>query len=236
MKYCVPGKNRTVSSGNPALDRQLGGGFFYGGVYIIGGRPGMGKTALALDIAGGMEGGVLFVSLDMSAEGLMNRYRARRREGNADFIDSWEETKTTSGLLVKGSFAVYEPVERTTTEIVHMASALPNLSAVLIDYLQLLSFDGDSAELVGELKNLALSLDVPVIVCSQLSRAPETREDKHPRLSDLRCASCADCVLLLYRRGYYHKESGGSPPILECEVAKNRFGQTGMVHLFCDSD
>ena len=84
---------------------------------------------------------------------------------------------------------------------------------------------------------MAKELDIPVILLSQLSRGPESRNDKRPMLSDLRESGSieqdADIVLFLYRDAYYNKESQ-TPNLSECIVAKNRHGETGTIQLVWD--
>ena len=123
------------------------------------------------------------------------------------------------------------------------AQSVPDLQAVVVDYLGLLlpstptasTYERISA-ISRELKRIALQLKVPVICLSQLSRGVESREDKRPRLSDLRDSGAieqdADSVLFLYRDDYYRPEidTGGSS-VVELSVAKNRHGSLGKVEM-----
>ena len=119
-----------------------------------------------------------------------------------------------------------------------------DLGLVVIDYLQLMSTgrrDGNRVNEVSEitrnLKILAKELNVPVITLSQLSRGPESRENKRPMLSDLRESGSieqdADIVLFLYRDAYYTK-SEENQESCECIIAKNRHGETATVNLRWD--
>jgi len=121
---------------------------------------------------------------------------------------------------------------------------MKNVGLVVIDYLQLMTstLRTDNrvlviSEITRQLKIMAKEMDVPVILLSQLSRAPEGRTDKRPMLSDLRESGSieqdADIVLFLYRDAYYNKESP-TPNISECIVAKNRHGNTGTVKMIWD--
>ena len=116
------------------------------------------------------------------------------------------------------------------------------LDLVVLDYLQLMSAEGKSesrqqeiSKLSRYLKLLARELEVPVVVLSQLSRAPELRQDHRPQLSDLRESGSieqdADMVMFLYRDDYYTKEESESPGVCEVNIAKNRSGETGVVKL-----
>jgi replicative DNA helicase len=115
---------------------------------------------------------------------------------------------------------------------------------VVIDYLQLMTstLKTDNrvlviSEITRQLKIMAKELDIPVILLSQLSRGPESRNDKRPMLSDLRESGSieqdADIVMFLYRDAYYNKDSE-TPNISECIIAKNRHGETGTVKLVWD--
>jgi replicative DNA helicase len=115
------------------------------------------------------------------------------------------------------------------------------LSLVVIDYLQLMESSSrenrqqEISEITRNLKNLARELEVPVIAVSQLNRSLETREDKRPRLSDLRESGSieqdADVVMFIYRHEYYHPEDQDRKGIAEVIVAKHRAGSTGPVEV-----
>jgi replicative DNA helicase len=115
------------------------------------------------------------------------------------------------------------------------------LSLVVIDYLQLMESSNrenrqqEISEITRNLKNLARELEVPVIAVSQLNRSLETREDKRPRLSDLRESGSieqdADVVMFIYRHEYYHPEDQDRKGIAEVIVAKHRAGSTGPVEV-----
>ncbi len=121
---------------------------------------------------------------------------------------------------------------------------MKNIGLVVIDYLQLMTstLKTDNrvlviSEITRQLKIMAKELNIPVILLSQLSRGPESRNDKRPMLSDLRESGSieqdADIVMFLYRDAYYNKDSA-SPNISECIIAKNRHGETGTVELVWD--
>jgi len=115
------------------------------------------------------------------------------------------------------------------------------LSLIIIDYLQLMQGTArenrqqEIAEISRSLKNLARELDVPILAVSQLNRSLESREDKRPRLGDLRESGAieqdADIVMFIYRHEYYHPEAQDTKGLAEVIVAKHRSGSTGMVQM-----
>ncbi|MDD3165628.1 MAG: DnaB-like helicase C-terminal domain-containing protein, partial [Oscillospiraceae bacterium] len=133
----------------------------------------------------------------------------------------------------------------TVAEMNAKCRRLANLGLIIIDYLQLMTSAGgdgrtpvNRVQAVGEIsramKIMAKELDVPVICLSQLSRSPESRQDKRPILSDLRESGAieqdADEVLFLYRDDYYN-ENSEDQNVAEAIIAKNRHGETGTVRL-----
>ena len=144
---------------------------------------------------------------------------------------------SSSGIYLNRRYDV------TPGQIQLMAQSIPDLQAVVVDYLGLLlpstptasTYERISA-ISRELKRIALQMNVPVICLSQLSRGVESREDKRPRLSDMRVSGAieqdADSVLFLYRDDYYRPEidTGGSS-VVELSVAKNRHGSLGKVEM-----
>jgi replicative DNA helicase len=115
------------------------------------------------------------------------------------------------------------------------------LELIIIDYLQLMQGSArenrqqEIAEISRSLKNLARELDVPILAVSQLNRSLESREDKRPRLGDLRESGAieqdADIVMFIYRHEYYHPEAQDTKGLAEVIVAKHRSGSTGMVQM-----
>jgi replicative DNA helicase len=119
------------------------------------------------------------------------------------------------------------------------------LGLIVIDYVQIMSGlnSGSNsnraqeiAEISRSLKTLALELDVPIILLSQLNRDVESRTDKRPNIADLRESGAleqdADIILLLYRDDYYNREDSKEKNIAEVNIAKNRSGSTGMFKLY----
>ncbi len=239
-----------VSTGSVDLDRQLHGGFRAGQLVVLGARPSMGKTALVLGMAVAaaqrdvptlycslemsraevaerflaMEG----VSTDVQAAGLPERDRARAQQAR--------EKLRTWPLRVDDDAAATVLTVRSRAR--RMASR-QGLGLVIVDYLQLMSHretenrQTQVAEISRELKRLARELSVPVVAVSQLSRNLEAREDKVPRLADLResgqLEQDADAVLFLHRPVVY--DEGADPGEAHVLVAKHRNGPTGLVRL-----
>ncbi len=249
-------KYRGISSGYTYLDKTLTG-LNKSDLILIAARPAMGKTAFALNMATNASkqnrGDIAIFSLEMSREQLVSRILSSEA--------SVESTKLRTGELTEeewkriaaagagiSTLPVYidDTPGLTVNEMKSKLRRLPNLSMVVIDYLQLMTTgrksDGNRVQEVSEitrnLKIMAKELNVPVITLSQLSRGPESRQDHRPMLSDLRESGSieqdADIVLALYRDAYYNKESE-QQNIAECIVLKNRHGEVGTVKMGWDS-
>jgi len=235
------------------LDYYLSG-LQEGNLVVLASRPSMGKSSLGLNIATNVakEGKVVaFFSLEMTKEELVQRVL-------------FSEAKVTSGDARKGQLGaekwsrVVEAASKvnslplyfddapviTVTDIRAKSRRLKSskgLDLIIVDYLQLMqSSSGDNrqqeiAEISRNLKNLARELRVPILALSQLNRAAEAREDKRPRLGDLRESGAieqdADIVMMLYRDDYYNPGTE-IPGVAEVNIVKNRSGQTGKVELF----
>lgn len=224
---------------------------------IVAGRPGMGKTsfalALALHAALHQNGVVAIFTLEMSAEQLVQRFVAsetgidsqRLRVGN--ILDAeWESFARVSSRLAESAIYIDDTPSPTPMEIRTKARRLAaehpmGLDLIIIDYLQLMQSDRRAENRVQEiahisraLKGLARELNVPVVACSQLSRAVESRNDKRPILSDLRESGSieqdADVVMFLYRDEMYNPDTD-MQNIAEVIIAKHRNGPTGALSL-----
>lgn len=240
------GRCNFVPSGFPRLDEILGGGFIRGGLYILGARPAVGKSTFAINLADNIAGNCLFVSLEMTPEQITSK-RVSRLTGlsSAKLLsgrvtdDSWVEIAKASSALYEQGVFLNSRYDLTVQQIQLLAQSVPELRAVIVDYLGLIqpaTRGGSTYEIVSqisrELKRMAISLNVPVICLCQLSRTVENREDKRPRLSDLRDSGAieqdADAVLFLYRPDYYAGgPADGQPSFVQLDVAKNRHGKTG---------
>lgn len=249
MDYVVrAGEKRDnfISTGFPRLDDILGGGFIRGGLYILGARPAVGKSTFGINLADNIAGNVLFVSLEMSVEQITAKRISRRigcssaRLLSGQLSDqAWEKVAMASSDISQRGLYLNNRYDLTVQQIALLAQAVPELRAVIVDYLGLIQPATRSAstyenisQISRELKRMALSLNVPVICLCQLSRQVESRQNKRPMLSDLRDSGAieqdADGVLFLYRDDYYAGGlADGQPSAVDLSVAKNRHGQTG---------
>ena len=241
-----------LPTGYPELDRQLTG-LNKSDLILIAARPGMGKTAfalnLALNAAKKSEKDVVLFQLEMSKDQLASRLLSQEalidsqklKTGELD-PDDWVEIARASNRLAKTHIYVDDNPAVTVAEIKAKCRRLgDNLGLIVIDYLQLMQSGkrtenrvNEIADISRSMKIMAKELDVPVICLSQLSRAVEKREDKHPLLSDLRESGAieqdADIVLFIYRDDYYNDESEDKN-VAEIIIAKNRHGSTGSLKL-----
>lgn len=249
MDYVVrAGEKRDnfISTGFKGLDSILGGGFIRGGLYILGARPAVGKSTFAVNLADNISGNTLFVSLEMTPEQITAK-RVSRRVGlsssrllSGQLSDqAWEKVAMASSDISQRGLYLNSRYDLTVQQIALLAQAVPELRAVIVDYLGLIQPATRSAstyenisQISRELKRMAISLNVPVICLCQLSRQVESRQNKRPMLSDLRDSGAieqdADGVLFLYRDDYYSGgPADGQPSAVELSVAKNRHAQIG---------
>ncbi len=231
------------------------GGFHGGELILIAGRPGMGKSSFAVNIAEYVSitknQPVAIFNLEMPKEQIVNRIlcsqarvdSSKIRNGTLD-PDDWLKISETLHKIEVAPIFIDDTPTITVSQIRAKCRRIKHkygLSMIVIDYLQLMQagskFDNrqnEIAEISRSLKILSKELDVPVIALSQLSRASESRSDKRPMLSDLRESGAieqdADMVMFLYRESYYSPECD-NPHIAECIIAKNRNGETGTFSL-----
>lgn len=253
VRYEKGGDVQGVKSGYKTLDRMLGG-FSKEDLIILAARPSMGKTAMALNlllnIASKGQAKTAFFNLEMGTKQIIDRAVALRTKIPLENIknaslseEQWcQVSKEVSGL-VNSSIKIYDKIF-TLSGIGAECRKLKikeGLDVVIIDYLQLIESgertenrNQDISKITRRLKLMAKELDINIVVLSQLSRAPETRSDHRPMLSDLRESGSieqdSDVVMFLYRDEYYHKDSE-SKGIMECIVAKNRNGEVGTTRL-----
>jgi len=246
-----------LPTGYYELDEQLCG-LQKGEMIIVAGRPSMGKTSFALNIAEhiGADNNipVVIFSLEMSKQQLVERFLCSRGHLDSQLVrKGMLDTEQLQSLTAVGSELFEKPifVDDTPglTPLVIRAKcrrlkAQHDIQCVLIDYLQLMSLGGrvesrqqEISTISRYLKALARELEVPVVVLSQLNRSPEGREGHRPRMSDLRESGSieqdADVIMLLHREDYYRR---GDPDHVDTNtadviIAKQRNGPTGVVTL-----
>ncbi|MCQ9207792.1 MAG: replicative DNA helicase [Omnitrophica bacterium] len=243
-----------LPTGFDDLDMMTSG--LHGGeLIIIAGRPSMGKSALAACIAeyvGVQEHkGVAIFSLEMSKEQLVQRMlcshaRVELQKARSGFLTQtdWPKLVTAAGKLAEAPIYIDDSAGSTALELRAKARRLKsshNIELIVVDYLQLMTNPSraenrqqEISEITRSLKALSKELKLPLIAISQLSRAPEKRENYRPRLSDLRESGAieqdADLVMLLFREEYYTpKESNKG--ITEVIIAKQRNGPVGVQKL-----
>ncbi len=241
-----------VATGFKDLDRKLAG-LHPANLIVVAARPSMGKSALALNIAQNIaaEGHPVAVfTLEMSREEVVQRLLSSMASVDSHKLrtgqlspEMWQKLARESSRLYEMPFYVDDSADLTVTTIRAKCRRLKrksDLGLVVVDYLQLMQGPARSdnrqqeiAEISRSLKNLARELHVPVIAVSQLNRQLEQRENKRPRLGDLRESGAieqdADIVMFIYRDEYYSPDSPETRGIAEVNIAKHRAGATGNV-------
>jgi replicative DNA helicase len=238
-----------LSTGFQSIDSLLGG-MRGGTLTVLAGRPSMGKSTLALNIADNISKtkNVLFYSLEMQQVQLMMKMVACETEINLNKVDknqlSESENTRFYDALAKSNeknMTILDKGNITVNDVVSKARQMngqTGLDCIVIDYLQIMKYDkgreiSELGNITRELKYLSKELDIPIILLSQLSRGVEQRENKRPLMSDLRSSGeieqDADCIIMVYRDEYYNKEESDDKGLAEIIVAKNRMGQIGWV-------
>lgn len=244
------GTEKATKTGFTDIDRKIIG-LGSGDMVVVAGRPSMGKTAFAMQIATHVSelAPVQIFSLEMGSEQLAMRMAAaeakidmmRLRSGNLHDED-WTRLTYALERLHKRPIYIDDRAGLTVSQIrarARQTKRKNGLGLVVVDYIGLIHGEGNNrVEVVSEIsrgmKAMARELGVPVIALSQLSRKVEERGDKRPMMSDLRESGSieqdADVILLLYRDEYYNTDTRWKG-VAECNVAKQRNGPTGMVPL-----
>ncbi len=248
-----------IPTGYTELDK-LTTGFHRSDLVIIAARPSVGKTAFALSLARNMaikySVSVGMFSLEMSAEQLAQRLLAMearvdlKRLRTGEFTpEEWDRLTVATEKLYKSNIIVDDEASLDPRSLRAKARRMKKefgVDVIFVDYLQLMHLKGsrenrqqEISEISRSLKLLARELDVVIIALSQLSRAVEQREDKRPRLSDLRESGAieqdADTVIFIYREEYYKRGSRiHEPHEAEIIIGKQRNGPIGTVKLIFD--
>ena len=251
-----------IPSGIALLDKKITG-LNKSDLIILGARPGMGKTSFALNIARNVainaKKTVCFFSLEMTRDQLAQRMLSNEASIKSEKLrtgdlttDEWTRLVQAGANLSEANLYFDETSAITVPEMKAKLMRMKNKpNLVIIDYLGLMKSAKSTENRVQEvsditrnLKIMAKELNIPIIVCAQLSRGTEAKGKSHkPALSDLRESGSieqdADIVLFLYRDVYYDSEKGdtedrGDPNKAECIIAKNRHGETGSIDLYWD--
>lgn len=243
-----------ISSGFSEFDKKTSG-LQRSDLIIVAGRPSMGKTTFAMNLAEnaavGTDYSVAVFSMEMPGEQLAMRMMSSLgridqhllRTGQLEEHD-WPRLTSSVGLLNSSKLFIDDSAGLSPTEVRARCRRLKRehgLDLVIIDYLQLMTIQGGSesraaeiSEISRSLKALAKELDIPVIALSQLNRSVEQRPDKRPVMSDLRESGSieqdADVILFIYRDEVYNPESeaAGTAEII---IRKQRNGPIGTVRL-----
>ena len=247
-----------IQTGFKNIDRKIKG-FKSGDLIVVAGRPGMGKTTWALNIATSniLKGKtVLIFSLEMTNEQLIKKIISSESNLSMDVliagglsIKQWQEFETVNERLKDANLYVYDRSPITIETLINKTKAInsvKDIDLIVVDYLQLLmttnkapsNSDSRTASMTyisNLLKGLAKEIGCPLISLSQLNRGVEARTDKRPVLSDLRDSGSieqdADMVIMLYRQEYYDSLDTG---LAEVIIRKNRLGEMGEFELGFD--
>lgn len=241
------------------LDKKTSG-FHPNELIILAARPGMGKTAIGLNIATNIainaKKVVALFNMEMGAEQLAMRMLSsvgqiennKLKDGRLEHED-WKKLNEAISRLADTKMYLDDTPGITINEIRSkcrkLATSDDGLGVIIIDYLQLISGTSkgninrqqEVSDISRGLKTMAMELGVPVIALAQLSRSVEAREDKRPLLSDLRESGSieqdADIVAFLFNEAYYKKELAIDENTVKAEliIAKHRNGSTGTINL-----
>ena len=255
--YKAGSKITGIESGFTDLDLKTAG-FHPSDLVLVAARPSMGKTALALNIVSHAAihkgASCAIFSLEMSKEQLANRLIASESRVDAGKLrngqlnpEDWRAIAEVLGPISQAQIFIDDTPGITMPQMRSKCRKLKlerGLDMIIVDYLQLMAGGGSGggfsnrqqeiSEISRSLKALAREMNAPVIALSQLSRAPESRADRRPILSDLRESGAieqdADLVCFIYRDEYYNPDTE-KPGVAEIIIAKQRNGATGTIEL-----
>lgn len=251
-----PGTLAGIPSVIPGLNKVIGG-YQPGESYLVGARPGMGKTSFLVSEALHMaQSGqvVAIASIEMTKRRLTSALIALLSGVPSKVIDEGSMSQAqysayvkASGQLARLPIFIEDDSTMTPLQLLSKARKLKHeagLNVIMVDYVQLMKpntgqrYESETAEVAAvsrELVRIAKQLNVPILIAAQLSRAVEERNDKRPQLSDLKQTSQleqdATAVFFPFRPSFYVTGGGLTPEWEEAEIAiaKNRYGPTGMV-------
>ncbi len=246
-----------IPTGFSDLD-EITSGMQRSDLIIVAGRPSMGKTAFAMNLARNAAAeaedakAIAVFSLEMSCQQIALRMLASEARVNMKLLrtgrfsaEDWRKLAARSGALAESPIFIDDTPAISVLELRSKCRRLKKeaggLDLVIIDYLQLMSGrhnaerrEQEISEITRSLKGLAKELDVPVIALSQLNRSLESRTEKRPMMSDLRESGAieqdADVIAFIYREEVYNKKPENEG-LAEVIIAKQRNGPTGIVHL-----
>ncbi|MCB1213891.1 MAG: replicative DNA helicase [Deltaproteobacteria bacterium] len=250
-------ENKSTVTGMPTGYKRLNemtSGFQAGDLVIVAGRPSMGKTAFALNLA--LNGarqtkqGVAIYSLEMSKEQLVQRMLCSEAKVDSSKLrggflkeSDWPKLTQAASTLSESPLFIDDTPAISVLEMRAKSRRLKKehqLGMIVVDYLQLMRSDNtesrerEISDISRSLKALAKELSVPVIALSQLNRSVESRQEKKPQLSDLRESGAieqdADVILFIYRDEVYNRESPDKG-VAEIIIGKQRNGPIGHVRL-----
>lgn len=246
---------RGYPTGYYELDDMISG--LQGGqLYIVGGRPSMGKTSFGLNVAENValreNKSVLIYSLEMSGTQLATSMMCSHARVDSQLLNKGmiHEEEHQKLIMAAGAFSeakmfVDDSPDLSGLELRTKArrmKAIHGIDLVIVDYLQKMNEPSDKRDgrqmeisrISHNLKALAKELNIPVIAIAQLNRSPDDRDTKRPQLSDLRESGAieqdADVVMLLFREEYYNPDTE-KKGVAEVNIAKNRTGPTGTIDL-----
>lgn len=246
------------------LDKATSG-LHEGELIIIAARPGMGKTAFALNLATNAafttDKAIAIFNLEMSAEQLVNRMISAVGQIEGDKLKTgmlnhtdWKKYNEAMSQLADTNIYIEDNASITSSEIKAKCRRLANsekgLALIVIDYLQLVTTGGrnesrqvEVSDISRSFKTMAMELKVPVIALAQLSRNAERRETNQPRLADLRESGSieqdADLVMFLNRQDYFENKTAEEKPKIvpvDLIIAKHRRGSTGLYQILFELD
>ncbi len=249
MEQAIPG----ISTGYRDLDRKING-LQKQNLVVIAGRPSMGKTALAMNIANavGESHTVLVFSMEMSMMEIVTRSVAQHSKVPLDRLlsgnindEQWDSVGKGASHIEYSKIMIDESPAMLMAQIRARSRRVmqqhPDLAVIVVDYLQLMSGDAkihraqQISDITRGLKALAKEMNIPVIALSQLNRDVDKRDDKRPRLSDLRESGSieqdADVILFIYRDVVYDEKTKWKK-VAEIIVGKQRNGPTGTVLMY----